>query len=72
MPKRPSAVEDLTPLLSRDEPRENLVSMRMRRSDIDALKALARTMNCGYSTVARLIVEKYLAAHNVKSRPGGK
>ena len=67
MPKRPAAAsEDLAALLKRPEAREVPLSLRMRQSDLDALKAIGKEMGCGFGTVARLIVEKYLAEKRTK------
>ena len=63
MPPRSRAVRDLKSLVKRNEPREIVLTMRLRQSDIDALRKLAAQAGCGHTTVARVIIEKYLDEH---------
>jgi hypothetical protein len=59
--------KDLVP--PREEPRGVMISFRLKPSDAKALQALADEAECGHTTLARLIVEKYIADH---PRKGGR
>ncbi len=39
------------------------MTMRLRRSDLEALRRLGAQAGCGHTTLARVIIEKYLDEH---------
>ena len=48
------------------EPRSNNVGLRMRASDVTALRKLAKASGVGLSTFARMILEAYVHDHAKK------
>jgi hypothetical protein len=55
---KPASPRDLVP-----EKHTEMISFRLRPSDNKALIALADEAKVGHTTLARLIVEKYIADH---------
>lgn len=48
--------------------REVRMSIRLHKADVDILRVLAKRANVGPSTMARLVVERYIADHAPKGK----
>jgi hypothetical protein len=53
-------------LVPERESHDVMISFRLRGSDAKALQALAKEAKCGHTTLARLIVERYIADHSAQ------
>jgi hypothetical protein len=66
MKKRIELGEIATPEVP--EYRSRFVGLRLSPDDADRLEALARAQGVGLSTLARLIIERYVADHGRKEK----